>query len=155
MKRIFTFAIVLTMCVASVSAIAADMEATQGKLLVIQYDYTTKVRYASGGFGKRNRDAMMGIQDEFNAHFVFAMEGTGAYVGEVDVTAVQDGIVVMRAVSMGPWFMVNLPPGTYTITANYDGVAKTQEITVTDTIEKYYFFWNQDEVEYEPMTTGA
>jgi hypothetical protein len=52
----------------------------------------------------------------------------GDYLGDVQVSV--RGPVNLEAVAEGPWFLVNLPAGTYQVTAVNGSVATTQSVTV-------------------------
>jgi len=84
------------------------------------------IAYISGGIGGGQRAAMRATAPNYNLHLLFAVEGSGAYLSDVKVTAAnQQGDVVLDATSDGPYFMAKLPPGTYQITAD-DGTGGTQ-----------------------------
>lgn len=85
------------------------------------------VPYVSGGVGLDEREAMQGMASQYNLKLEFALS-EGNYLGDVRVTL--RGPVSLDAVSEGPWFLVRVPPGTYSVTAESAGMAKTQSVTV-------------------------
>jgi len=87
-----------------------------GERLPIQ-DYRG-IRYVSGGVGEGERAAIDALSGRFNLRLLFAMQGSGSYVADVQVS-VRDsrGNLVLIAESNGPWFLAELPPGTYTVAA--------------------------------------
>ena len=87
-----------------------------GERLPIQ-DYRG-IRYVSGGVGEGERAEINALSDRFNLRLLFAMQGSGSYVADVQVS-VRDsrGESVLVATSNGPWFLAELPPGTYTVVA--------------------------------------
>jgi hypothetical protein len=71
----------------------------------------------TGGVGEDSRAAMMTRYADYNLHLVFADPG-GSYLADV-VVVIRDrsGHVIYRGPSTGPWLFLEVPPGTYRITA--------------------------------------
>ena len=87
-----------------------------GERLPIQ-DYRG-IRYVSGGVGEGERAEINALSGRFNLRLLFAMQGSGSYVADVRVSVGDGrGESVLVATSNGPWFLAELPPGTYTVTA--------------------------------------
>lgn len=124
------------------------------RCLIITYDYVSECRAVSGGFGKSQRDAMRGLEDQFDLKLVFALEDGGQYVGDVSVLITKGGETMLDVVSKGPWFMADLPPGTYDVTATYEGVTNSATVTVGDTMTTKIMKWDPKAVGFEPLTTG-
>lgn len=76
------------------------------------------IAYVTGGIGVNERTALRAMQDDFSVKLRFAVK-EGAYLANVNVE-IQDaqGKSVLEGTSDGPWFMVNLKPGTYTVLAS-------------------------------------
>jgi hypothetical protein len=85
------------------------------------------IPYASGGVGSDERQAMTALSGQYDLKLEFAMR-EGDYLGDVQVSV--RGPVNLEAVAEGPWFLVNLPAGTYQVTAVNGSVATTQSVTV-------------------------
>lgn len=85
------------------------------------------VPYMSGGFGLDEQAALEASAGQYNLKLVFA-KAEGNYLADVGVKI--RGPVSLDAVSEGPWFYARLPAGSYTVTAENDGVAKTQSVSV-------------------------
>ena len=85
------------------------------------------VPYLSGGVGLDERTAMQGMASQYNLKLEFALN-QGNYLGDVRVSL--KGPVSLDAVSEGPWFLVRVPPGTYSVTVESAGMRKTQTVTV-------------------------
>jgi len=84
----------------------------------------------SGGVSVNARDNLRSQVPPHNIKMVFALN-TGNYLSDVDVKVTdRSGKVVIQDVSNGPWLYAQLPPGSYTATATYNGSAKTQRFTV-------------------------
>jgi hypothetical protein len=71
----------------------------------------------TGGVGAESRAAMMSRFDDFNLHLAFA-EPQGHFLADVRVI-IRDrkGNVVYDGPSTGPYLFIEVPPGTYRITA--------------------------------------
>jgi hypothetical protein len=75
------------------------------------------VPYVSGGVGKIGRQQIASIAADHNLKLVFSLD-TGAYLANVYVAIRgSDGDEVLHALSIGPWFFADLPPGGYHVTA--------------------------------------
>lgn len=93
------------------------------------YDVSVQpVPFISGGVGKAERQSLEHIDKAFNLKLVFA-RGNGEYLSQVKV-AIRDskGAPVLEETANGPWFLADLAPGTYTVTAT--GFGKRFERTV-------------------------
>jgi len=76
------------------------------------------IRYVSGGVGEGELDEINALSGQFNLRLLFAMQGSGNYLADVQVTIVNArGEIVLNATSNGPWFLVQLSPGDYTVDA--------------------------------------
>ncbi len=84
----------------------------------------------SGGVSVNARDNLRSQVPPHNVKMVFALN-TGNYLSDVDVKVTdRSGKVVIQDVSNGPWLYAQLPPGSYTATATYNGSAKTHRFSV-------------------------
>jgi hypothetical protein len=83
-----------------------------------------------GGVGDENREAMMQAYKDYNLHLAFA-EKTGEFVADVPVT-IKDahGHEVWSGSSEGPMLFAKVPPGRYTVTAEYDGRRQQKSVQV-------------------------
>ncbi|WP_243358532.1 hypothetical protein [Fundidesulfovibrio terrae] len=113
----FTAGVVLAIWLSFCGAIMAQAQNTSPQ----------GVPYLSGGVGLDEREAMQGMASQYNLKLEFAVS-EGNYLGDVRVTL--RGPVSLDAVSEGPWFLVRVPPGIYSVTAESAGMAKTQSVTV-------------------------
>lgn len=102
------------------------------------------ISYVSGGIGGAERAALRAAASSYNLHLLFAGQGSGEYLSSVKVTiANQSGVVVLDAVSDGPYFMARLPAGRYRVTADAGGgAAQTRVVAVPDRgSASASFFW--------------
>ncbi len=83
------------------------------------------IPFISGGIGTDEREAMLreAKTEGYNLKIVTAATG-GAYLASVDVRiADRQGSEVLHTAMDGPWLLVKLPAGRYTVVAD-DGVQK-------------------------------
>lgn len=83
------------------------------------------IPFISGGVGTDERDAMMreAKTEGYNLKVVTAATG-GAYLASVDVRITdRQGVEVLHTAMDGPWLLVKLPAGRYTVAAD-DGTQK-------------------------------
>lgn len=82
----------------------------------------------TGGVGDEDRDAMMQAYKEYNLHLAFA-EKSGEFVADVPVT-IRDarGREVWSGNSDGPMLFAKVPPGRYSVTAQYDGCEQQKSV---------------------------
>jgi hypothetical protein len=80
------------------------------------------IRYVSGGVGESERTELDALANEFNLHLMFATRNSGEYLSAVNVKILDaNNHTLLTAVSKGPWFYAQLPPGRYTVEATPTG----------------------------------
>jgi hypothetical protein len=87
------------------------------------------VSYTSGGVGLDESQALRREQ----AHWPLSLRFTGPtadYLSNVHVRVVGQSGEVLSAEAMGPYMLVKLAPGSYTVYAKYKDQEKTQKVTV-------------------------
>lgn len=100
------------------------------------------IGYLSGGIGLEEREALRAVAPAYTLLLSFA-DRTGHYLSDVEVV-ISDaaGNTLLEAVSHGPWFWVQLPPGTYTVVATTAGIARRQVAQVGAARQtQLYFSW--------------
>lgn len=88
------------------------------------------VSYMSGGIGLDEREALEMMGRNYNLKLVFAVR-QGNYLSDVKVLITgTGGNIALEAVSDGPWFYAQLPPGTYRVSATTLGkmITKTAHV---------------------------
>ncbi|PKN66085.1 MAG: hypothetical protein CVU57_07870 [Deltaproteobacteria bacterium HGW-Deltaproteobacteria-15] len=102
-------------------------------------------KYMSGGVGVEERNAMEAQSAKgYDLKLVFAIT-PGNYLSFIDVRINdQSGKQVLSAQSNGPWFYADLPKGSYTVVADYEGNQKSQKVTVDGSLKQVVFHWKQD-----------
>lgn len=87
----------------------------------------------SDGIGESGREVIAQNQSKYPLKIVLVGEA-GVYLSDVDISICNaHGEVVSKIVTNGPILLVDLDPGTYTITANTKGIARTAKVTVGKT----------------------
>jgi hypothetical protein len=105
-------------------AVFAESTAVQPQ---VQGDIT----FVSGGVGLDEVDAMRALKPNYNLHLLFALS-SGEYLSDIEVAIFdKKGNAYLQAVSLGPFMLVNLKPGSYYIKARLDGQAISKKVTVT------------------------
>jgi hypothetical protein len=108
-----------------------------------QIEQQGDVSYTSGGVGLDESRALLREQ----AHWPLSLRFTGPtsdYLSGVHVRVVGGkGGEVLSTESMGPYMLVKLPPGNYTVYAKYKDQEKKQAVTVAGPGKaKAAFHWN-------------
>ena len=103
----------------------------------------TTVPHISGGVGYDERDRLEAVKSQYNLRLLFAISGAGSYLSGVKVR-IQDakGATTLEAVSNGPWFFAQLPPGAYTLTLDNQGQVQQRSVNVLPqraTVENVYW----------------
>jgi hypothetical protein len=102
------------------------------------------VRYAAGGIGAEEREAMMAMRRDFNLALTFAVLRAGNYVADVDVELRDSrGAQVLAVHVEGPWLYARLPADVYQVRARYGEAWQARKVTVRErgTAESY-FYWD-------------
>lgn len=101
------------------------------------------VRYASGGIGESERDELNALSNQFNLRLLFAMQGSGNYLADVQVNIMDEsGKTVLNAESRGPWFFAQLPPDAYRVVASVLNQTQEQTVRVSNARQsRLNFYW--------------
>ena len=84
--------------------------------------------WTSGGVSDEGREDMQKSAADFNVHVVFSTRH-GKYHADVPFRVFRsDGLLLVSGVSEGPLLYLRLPPGSYRISADIDGVAYSQPL---------------------------
>ncbi len=100
------------------------------------------VALVSGGVGEEERAALLAVRNDFNVRLTLAEKGSGAFLYGVLVT-VSDaaGRQLAQAAARGPWLYTRLPPGQYTIAAEYEGTKSAQTVRVAEGAARDLYFY--------------
>ena len=90
-----------------------------------------QVAWMSGGIGDEAREEMRKVAAAYNVHVVFS-EQRGSYLASIPFTvarlATGNQQQIYTAVSDGPLLYLKLPPGSYQIAAEIDGVWQSHHV---------------------------
>lgn len=108
------------------------------------------IRYVSGGVGESERSELDALASEFNLHLMFATQNSGEYLSAVQVKILDaNNRPLLTALSKGPWFYAQLPPGHYTVEATptgHRGEGETQRKALNldgSSRSKMDFYWTK------------
>lgn len=101
------------------------------------------IRYVSGGVGEGELDEINALSGQFNLRLLFAMQGSGNYLADVQVTIINArGETVLSAPSNGPWFLAQVSPGDYTVEASALEQSQRQTVRVDGSRQaRLNFYW--------------
>ena len=103
---------------------------TAGAQATIDVQMTNTI-FVNGGIGEDEADAMRSRAAEFPLRVIFAEGPQNAFTANVPLAIVDEqGNAVFALPDAGPLLFVMLPAGTYTVSAESDGVRKTQRVTL-------------------------
>lgn len=95
----------------------------------------------AGGVGLNARDALRSQTPKHNVKMVFSLT-TGNYLADVSVKVTgAGGKTVLEGVSDGPWLYAQLPSGSYTVRATYNGNTVTKKISAGKGTRTAHFRW--------------
>ena len=95
-------------------------------ILIVEGKTAQGFPYLSGGAGSDEREAMEERGKSYNVKLVFA-EKTGGYLSNVKlVIGDTKGGEIISINTNGPWFFIQVPPGSYSVVATF--VAETKQI---------------------------
>lgn len=101
----------------AIKMLVSAVIATSAMLAAAHIQPALAQKYISTGAGSNTRIAYA----DFSLKLVFALR-SGPYVAGVNVIIFDEsGAKVVDAFSEGPWFLVDLPPGTYRVVATRKG----------------------------------
>jgi len=112
-----------------------------GSLVKIQE--SQGVRYVSGGVGEGERDELNALSGQFNLRLLFAAQGSGDYLADVQVDIMREsGETILSAQSQGPWFFAKLSPGAYRVKASVLNQTQQQTVRVAGSRQsRLNFYW--------------
>ncbi len=101
---------------------------------------TNGIRYAAGGVGLDARAEMQGLAASHNLLLMFA-ESSGEFLIPDSVSVRKGGVDVLNVSDTGPLLYVNLPNGSYTVSASYKGVVRSKAINVAGRTPDVVLTW--------------
>lgn len=87
--------------------------------------------YLSGGVSDEERESLQAQQGRYNLWIVTALRKTGEYLSAVHLKITDaNRKVVFDAALDGPWLLIDLPLGKYSIEAQLDGQSQQRQTTI-------------------------
>ncbi len=101
------------------------------------------ITYLTGGVTLDERQEMADQRKNFSLLLKFAAK-SGRYLGDVSVNITNGkGAPVFESTTDGPWLLVNLPAGSYTLMATSGGVSQSQKISIGKNARRELtMYWN-------------
>lgn len=100
------------------------------------------IRYASGGVGAGERDELRAMANQFNLQIMSAMQGGGEYLADMGIRIMDSkGATVLSATSKGPYFLAELPPGSYTVEVSAKDKTQKQSAQIGKSQVQLNFYW--------------
>ena len=137
--------IVLTLLLLVMATLSAPVASAAGQP---QLQSNGAVDYVSGGIGKEEADALKQQSADYALTLEFASsrsaEGDvspGAYLADVKVD-IRDaqGRQMLDTTAQGPLLLVRLPPGDYTVVADWNGVRKQHNVDLPEGARRHVVF---------------
>ncbi|HTL75605.1 MAG TPA: hypothetical protein VL654_04755 [Casimicrobiaceae bacterium] len=91
------------------------------------------IDYLNGGIGSEEADRMRQMSAEYPVQMTFAERNQGAdeFVADVHLRVVDGrGVTLVDLPDQGPIFLLQVPPGDYTVEAEHQGQVKTRRFDV-------------------------
>ena len=91
------------------------------------------IDYLNGGIGSEEADRMRQMSAEYPVQMTFAERNQGAdeFVADVHLRVVDGrGVTLVDLPDQGPIFLLQVPPGDYTVEAEHQGRVKTRRFDV-------------------------
>jgi hypothetical protein len=87
--------------------------------------------YLSGGVSDEERESLQAQQARYNLWIVTALRQSGEYLSAVRLKITDPNLnVVFDAALDGPWLLIDLPLGKYSIEAQLDGQSQQRQTTI-------------------------
>ncbi|HEY7945233.1 MAG: carboxypeptidase regulatory-like domain-containing protein [Burkholderiales bacterium] len=137
--------VILTLVLLAVAMVSASVASAAAEPEV---QSNGAVDYISGGIGKDEADALKQQSADYALTLEFASarsaEGDtspGAYLADVavDIRDAQ-GRQMLNTTSQGPLLLVRLPPGEYTVAADWNGVRKQHSVDLPEGARRHVVF---------------
>ena len=131
-KSLLTLGIAAAACAAALAQPTADESVIAGQPapeLQTTQAGSGSVHYVQGGASLEAREALLRAQPAFSVRNEFSGQG-GEYVVPEKVTVIGSQGQLLALEQVGPILMLDLPPGRYTLQAQYAGQVQTKDVEV-------------------------
>jgi hypothetical protein len=111
----------------------------------LQPEQQGNIGFVSGGSSLDDRQALKGMESNYDVRFTFAVLPSHEYLSGVGVKiADAGGNTVLDTVADGPLFYAQIPAGHYRVTVTNAGQSQTGDFTVAgNNVVARAFFWRQ------------
>lgn len=106
--------------------------------------YTPQVgSYLNGGIGLESRQQMQAERNNYNLHLRFAQAKTGEYLSAVSVLIESQTKkeAPLALGDTGPLLYVRLRPGTYRISAEFEGNKQVRVVRISKAASEHVIYW--------------
>ena len=98
---------------------------------VVEEQQGQKAKYVNGGIGDDQTRYMQSIAKNWPLHLMFSQLKANEFIAAVNLLIVDSrDTTFLQLDSAGPLTYVQLPPGTYRITASHQGESQTRKVTI-------------------------
>jgi len=140
MKKASKWMVVLGMSLLLITGLAFQVSASE-MVGPKAMETDNGIMYMTGGLGIESRAQMDKAADRYNLKVVVAST-SGAYLADAMITIKNAvGKVVLKTITDGPWLMVKLPKGTYSVMAAIDDHQKTRKVSVSSHLKTIWLHW--------------
>lgn len=110
---------------------------------VVEEQQGQKAKYVNGGIGDDQTRYMQSIAKNWPLHLMFSQLKANEFIAAVNLLIVDSrDTTFLQLDSAGPLTYVQLPPGTYRITASHQGESQTRKVTINSKNRSdVYFHW--------------
>lgn len=146
MKALIAVSLALSGAVVAIAAPLPDTDAAyapQEQAALPRVEHAGPVAYLNGGAGLDEAGYMKARAREFPLQLVFSGRG-GEYGVAERVTVRRGGEELVSVPDAGPYLMMKLPPGRYTVEADFDGGVERRSVTVGSGTQR--IDWNTPKV---------
>lgn len=131
--------------VATALAVFAQGALSAEQASQLQPEHAGKVTYLSGGIGSDQSTAIKQLMSKYPLVLEFAGHTSSGndYLADVPVKIVDaHGKTMLSTLTTGPFLLVSMPDGHYTVTATYNGQAMRRSIDVRESSHaRSVFVW--------------
>jgi len=89
------------------------------------------IQVINGGVDLDQADAIKRVQSRYNLRIEISGRGGNYYVAD-NLKLIQGGDVVAEIPQAGPWLLLDVPPGRYTLLGDFGGTEVKRDVVVTN-----------------------
>lgn len=112
------------------AALSAPALAQDGAAPDLQPQVYNNIKVVSGGVTLDEAAAVKRMASQYPLRVVLSGRGGDYYIAQT-MTVTQRGRVLAEIADAGPWLLIDLPPGRYTLQGRFEGLSMSRDVTVT------------------------